>query len=91
MFWRGIKGINMDLVEFFQLRSIRQQQAQTNELLEKIRRLQLTPAQRVAEDRQREADANAEEAQANRDTVLALGLGFSITAIGFLVFLFTHL
>lgn len=80
----------MDLVEFFQLRNIRQQQEQTNELLEKIRRLQLMPAQRDAEDRQREAEARIELARANRDTFLALGLGFSITAIGFLVFLVTH-
>lgn len=80
----------MDLVEFFQLRNIRQQQEQTNELLEKIRRLQLTPAQRDAEDRQREAETEAELVRANRDTFLALGLGFSIVGIGILVFLFSH-
>jgi hypothetical protein len=48
-------------VELFQLLKIRQQQAQTNELLDQIRRLQLTPAERAQEDVERAAQA--EEAQ----------------------------
>jgi hypothetical protein len=80
----------MNLVEFFQLRNIRQQQEQTNELLEQIRRLQLTPIDRIAEDRQRAAEAKAEAARANRDTFLALGIGFSIVAIGLIAFLLSH-
>jgi hypothetical protein len=46
----------MSLIEFFQLRNIRQQQEQTNDLLEQIRRQGLTPAERIAEDLQRKAD-----------------------------------
>jgi chemotaxis response regulator CheB len=80
----------MDLIEVFQLRNIRQQQEQTNELLEKIRRLQLTPAQRDAEDRQREVEKKAEAERANRDTFLALAIGFPIAGIASLAFLLSH-
>lgn len=80
----------MDLVEFFQLRNIRQQQEQTNALLEKIRRLQLTPTEQDAEDRQIEAEDKAYLARANRDTFLALSIGFPVAGIAFLVFLFIH-
>jgi hypothetical protein len=42
----------MSLIEFFQLRSIRAQQEETNELLEQIRRQGLGPAQRAREDQE---------------------------------------
>lgn len=87
----------MDLFEYFQLRNIRRQQEKANVLLEEIRRLQLSPAQRDAEDRQREAndrqrevDDKAHLERANADAVLALGLGFSIIGIVFLIIIFSH-
>jgi hypothetical protein len=50
----------MSLIEFFQLRNIRKQQEQTNELLEQIRRLQLTPEQRAQEDQDEAEDIAAD-------------------------------
>jgi hypothetical protein len=56
----------MGLIEYFQLRNIREQQEHTNELLEQIRRQGLTPMERHKEDAERPSK-DAARAQAERE------------------------
>jgi hypothetical protein len=76
-------NLRFDFWEWLWLSDIRNKQDRTNSLLEQIRYNGLTPAQRGAED----AAARAEDARANRDTFLALGIGFSIMLLIGILFL----
>jgi hypothetical protein len=80
-----------NLIEWWQLDNIQGKQqrtndlmAQNNQLLEQIRRLQLTPEQLAIEEAQRAAAARAQAERDRRNTGWCLGLG-AVIIIAFLI------